>query len=167
MREYNFIYAIEHNEVQQYLLGEGKYFIPQREYCRRPLHDRVSTIGEIRCCLAYKLIDEQKAYQIIDENLIKLLSINNNSPEILLNASMYIWSYYIDFVEGKKLTTEWRISDELLSLIRAGYRRYVDDGEPCVVSEERMLQCELYKTTFKELLKTRRRFFKERFNLEI
>ena len=166
MREYNFIYAIEHNEVQQYLLGEGKYFIPQREYCRRPLHDRVSTIDDIICCLAYKLIDEQKTYDIIDENLIEILK-SDNSPETVLNVSMYIWSYYIDFVEGKKLTTEWRISDELLSLIRAGYRRYVDDGEPCVVSEERMLQCELYKTTFKESLKTNRRLFKERFNLEI
>ena len=123
-------------------------------------------MGDIRCCLAYKLIDEQKTYDIIDENLIEILK-SDNSPETVLNVSMYIWSYYIDFVEGKKLTTEWRISDELLSLIRAGYRRYVDDGEPCVVSEERMLQCELYKTTFKELLKTNRRLFKERFNLEI
>ena len=167
MREYNFIYAIEHNEVQQYLLGEGKYFIPEREYCRRPLHDIRSTMHDIGLCLFNKLIDEQKTYQIIDANLIKLLSINNNSPEILLNASMYIWGYFIDFVEEKKLTTEWHISDELLSLIRAGYRRYVDDGESCVVSEEQMLQCEWYKTTFKELLKTNRRLFKERFNLEI
>jgi hypothetical protein len=166
MREYNFIYAIEHNEVQQYLLGEGKYFIPEREYCNRPLHDRVSTIDDIICCLAYKLIDEQKTYDIIDENLIEILK-SDNSPEKVLNVSMYIWSYYIDFVEGKKLTTEWHISDELLSLIRAGYRRYVDDGEPCVVSEELKEQCEWHNTTFKELLKTNRRLFKERFNLEI
>ncbi|MBO7593620.1 MAG: hypothetical protein J6T12_01520 [Salinivirgaceae bacterium] len=166
MREYNFIYAIEHNEVQQYLLGEGKYFIPQEEYCSKPLHDRVSTITEIRRCIADKLIDEQKTYDIIDEQFIKILS-NDNSPETLLNVSMYIWGYFLDFVERKKLTTEWHISEKLLSLIRAGYQRYVDDGEPCIVSEERKLQCELYKTTFKELLETNRRLFKERFNFEI
>ncbi|MBR5643712.1 MAG: hypothetical protein IKW77_05970 [Salinivirgaceae bacterium] len=166
MREYNFIYAIEHNEVQQYLLGEGKYFIPEREYCNRPLHDIGSAMHDIRLCLANKLIDEQKTYDIIDEHFIKILS-SNNSPETLLNVSMYIWAYFVDFVEEKKLTTEWHISDELLSLIRAGYRRYIDDGKRCVVSEEQMKQCELYKTTFKELLETRRRLFKERFNLEI
>ena len=166
MREYNFIYAIEHNEVQQYLLGEGKYFIPQVEYCNRPLHDYRRTSNEIRSCIAEKLINEQKTYDIIDEHFIKLLS-NDNSSETLFNVSMYIWCYFYDFVEGKKLTTEWHISDELLSLIRAGYRRYVDDGEPCIVSEELKEQCEWHNTTFKELLTTRRRLFKERFNLEI
>lgn len=167
MREYNFIYAIEHDEVQQYLLGEGKYFIPEREYCSRPLHDMGSTTSDIRHCLVDKLIDEQKTYEIMDANLTKLLSNNRNSPEVLLNVSMYIWSYFINFFEEKKLTTEWHISDELLSLVRGGYRRYVDEGEPCVVSEEQMKQCEMYKTTFKELLETNRRLFKERFGFEI
>ena len=73
MREYNFIYAIEHNEVQQYLLGEGKYFIPQVEYCNRPLHDYRRTSNEIRSCIAEKLINEQKTYDIIDDFLLDKL----------------------------------------------------------------------------------------------
>lgn len=58
--------SILHNEIEDFLLGKGKYFVMDRD---RGEHDSTDTYSEI---LEYYLLEGEN-YELTEENIIKIL----------------------------------------------------------------------------------------------
>lgn len=103
--------SILHNEIEDFLLGKGKYFVMDRD---RGGHDSTDTYSEI---LEYYLLEGEN-YELTEENIIKILKTKKDiSGEDLLQLLGILWSYFVHSFNGdKKLKKEWKISKELKDL---------------------------------------------------
>lgn len=103
--------SILHNEIEDFLLGKGKYFVMDRD---RGEHDSTDTYSEI---LEYYLLEGEN-YELTEKNIIKILKTKKDiSGEDLLQLLGILWSYFVHSFKGdKKLKKEWKISKELKDL---------------------------------------------------
>lgn len=90
-----------HNEIEDFLLGKGKYFVMDRD---RGEHDSTDTYSEI---LEYYLLEGEN-YELTEENIIKILKTKKDiSGEDLLQLLGILWSYFVHSFKGdKKLKKE-------------------------------------------------------------
>lgn len=103
--------SILNNEIEDFLLGKGRYFVRDRD---RGEHDSTDTYVEI---LEYYL-SEGENYELTESNIIKILKTKKDiSEENLLQLLGILWSYFVHSSKGdKKLKKEWKISEELKDL---------------------------------------------------
>lgn len=124
--ENKFIEAIEKNEVEKFLLGEGEYFLYGDESSGgRELHDTRRTFGRFVYSISENLISEETVYQILDKAIINILTASGNADNISANnvfeMSMIIWRYFAHIENNDVLKSKWHFSDKLLLLLRERY----------------------------------------------
>lgn len=149
-----FLKAVEWEEVERFLLGKGEYFYPGNEWTGgRNMHEEASSYCEIVFQIKNNRIGELDVYSILQGAIVNILQ-KDFSAKIVFNMSMYVWMYFTD-IESGTLREEWEFSDELLKLLRDGYRLYLDDKSAAADVETL------------RLMEVRRSLFKERFDFEL
>jgi hypothetical protein len=152
--ESKFLKAVEWDEVERFLLGKGEYFSPGSEFTGgRDVHDKGFSFFEIVLQIKNKRIGELEAYSILENAIVHILQ-KDFSAKVVFNMSMYVWMYFTD-IESGTLREEWKFSDELLKLLRDGYRLYLDDKSAAADAETL------------RLMEENRSLIKERFDFEL
>lgn len=151
--------AIEKNEVEKFLLGEGEYFLEGDEWSGgRELHDTRRTFGRFVYSISENLISEETVYQILDKAMINILTSSGNADNISANnvfeMSMIIWRYFAHIENNDVLKLDWNFSDKLISLLKERYQFH-------------LLNNPSIDTELKHLMTVRNKLLKERFHFEI
>jgi hypothetical protein len=151
--------AIEKNEVEKFLLGEGEYFLEGDESSGgREKHDIRRSFFRFKYSIDEKLISEEYAYEILDKAMINILTFSgdadNNSANNVFDLSMVLWVYFVDFFEEKEFATKWHFSDKLLSLLKERYSFHL--------FHNKNIDKELH-----HLMTVNNKLLKERFHFEI
>lgn len=123
--ENKFIEAIEKNEVEKFLIGEGEYFYHGDEWSGGyERHHTGYSFGDIVNSVNDGFISEETVYQILDKAMINILTSSGNADNISANnvieMSMIIWRYFTHIKNGT-FKTNWDFSDKLLSLLKEKY----------------------------------------------
>jgi hypothetical protein len=152
--ESKFLKAVEWEEVERFLQGKGEYFFAGSEFTGgRDVHDKASSFCDIVFQIKNNRIGELEVYSILQGAIVNILQ-KDFSAKVVFNMSMYVWMYFTG-IESGALREEWEFSDELLKLLRDGYRLYLDDKSAAADVDTL------------RLMEVRRSLLKERFDFEL